>query len=92
MATTTLPDATRFDRTSESGEGNELLPVSAEPSTRAALTVSAAVACAGSAAAGLVHVAAAGSHNADRGLAWAFAIVAVLQIGAAGAYAAHRRR
>jgi hypothetical protein len=39
------------------------------------------VAAAGSAGAGLVHAAAAGSHNDDASLAWLFAVTALLQLG-----------
>jgi hypothetical protein len=39
------------------------------------------VAAAGSAGAGLVHAAAAGSHNDDAALAWLFAVTALLQLG-----------
>ena len=47
------------------------------------MSIAGAVACATSAAAGLVHAAAAGSHNGDRTLALLFAFAAVLQIGCA---------
>ena len=39
------------------------------------------VAAFASAGAGLVHAAAAGSHNDDASLAWLFAVTAVLQLG-----------
>ena len=39
------------------------------------------VAAFASAGAGLVHAAAAGSHNDDAALAWLFAVTAVLQLG-----------
>lgn len=60
--------------------------------TPAALSIAGAVACATSAAAGLVHAAAAGSHNGDRTLALLFAFAAVAQIGCAALAAARPAR
>ena len=58
----------------------------------AALSIAGAVACATSAAAGLVHAAAAGSHNGERTLALLFAFAAVAQIGCAALAAARPAR
>jgi hypothetical protein len=45
------------------------------------LTTSLLVAASASAGAGMVHAAAAGSHNGDPGVAWLFAVCAVAQLG-----------
>lgn len=58
----------------------------------AALSIAGALACATSAAAGLVHAAAAGSHNGERTLALLFAFAAVAQIGCAALAAARPSR
>jgi hypothetical protein len=67
----------------------ETAPNASAPST---LSVAAAVACATSAAAGLVHAAAAGSHNGERTLALLFALAAVGQLGCAALVAARPSR
>src|SRR5687768_15630238 len=92
MAITTRPDARAFGDAVEPATTAAADPEAGDRSDRVQLGLAAAITSAATAAAGVIHASAAGSHNGDHGLSILFAITAVAQLGVAAAVALRPRK